>query len=217
MVTKDLQDILFKVDLCPVYTVIKKKPELFAGYAVTNLDENKILKTVSDRYELTTNQDMIDTAKEMYPEITFDYAHFDNNKSYFHIYFLHKSKLTGLWQWGVELINAYDCKTAPKINVCFKHIKFNYYLYTNIHTKGDWAYTEVLEAFEEYKDLHDSVNSYQRARVPTYANQLVSTDVLLGIEVWRQKSHHLARNWVAEAITHFVRKHKESKINGTNT
>jgi hypothetical protein len=211
MITHNIQDILFKVDLCSVYTVTKNKPELFAGYAVINLNENKILKTVSDRYELRTNQDIINSVKEMYPNITFDYAHIDNKKAYFHIYFLHNSKLTGEWQWGIEIINAYDCKTAPKINVCFKHIVHKYYIYTNIHIRADHSYTDVIKSFPEYRELHNYVDCYSRERVPLYVDELVHLDVLAGIEKWRQKSHHLARNWAAEAVTQFARKHKENE------
>ncbi len=217
MVTKNIQDILFRVDLHPVYTVIKNKPGLFAGYAVINLDENKILKTVSDRYELRTNQDIIDTAKEIYPNITFDYAHFDNKKSYFHIYFLHSSKLTRGWQWGIEIINAYDCKTAPKINVCFKHTKNNCYLYTNIRVRNDDSYTNAIEAFDNYQEYNNYANHYEVARIPIYVNGLIRIDVLDGVKKWGEKSHHLARNWAAEATTQFIRKHKENKINGANT
>lgn len=211
MVTTNLQDVLFKVDLHPVYTVLKKKPELFAGYAVINLDENKILKTVSTRYELRTNAELIERAIQLCGNLTFDFAHLDNKKSYFYIYFLYPSQLTGQWQWAVEIINAYDCKTAPKINVCFKHIVHKYYAFTNVsletsiiprpheyvigtfgEEKGDVSYRRWAQPFPAY--------IYHIQKPQTTAD----IDILAGIELWRQKSHQQARNWLADEIDYLL-------------
>lgn len=213
MVTTNLQDVLFKVDLSPVYTVVKKKPELFAGYAVVNLDENKVLKTVSDRYELRTNEVLISEVKQFYP-LSFDFAHFDNKKSHFHIYFTIPTKVTGQWQWAIEIINAYDCKTAPKKNVAFKHIISGYYTFTNKPVINDLSFTEVMDIL---KNTDASCLCKYNTPFPSYIYQAQKSetveqiDVLAGIELWRQKSHQLARNWLAESVDNLLAK---EKING---
>lgn len=198
MVTKDLQDVLFKVDLLPVYTVIKKKPELFAGYAVVNLDENKVLKTVSDRYELRTNEVLIGEVKQFYP-ISFDFAHFDNKKSYFHIYFTIPTKITGQWQWAIEIINAYDCKTAPKKNVAFRHIVSGYYIFTNQPVINDLSFTNIIETVKTLE------NKLIEPRNGTSA-YVQNMQILEGIDKWKGKSHQLARNWLAEFIDRLLTK-----------
>lgn len=198
MVTKDLQDVLFKVDLLPVYTVIKKKPELFAGYAVVNLDENKVLKTVSDRYELRTNEVLIGEVKQFYP-ISFDFAHFDNKKSYFHIYFTIPTKITGQWQWAIEIINAYDCKTAPKKNVAFRHIVSGYYIFTNQPVINDLSFTNIIETVKTLE------NKLIEPRNGTSA-YVQNMQILEGIDKWKGKAHQLARNWLAEFIDRLLTK-----------
>lgn len=199
MVTKNLQDVLFKVDLHPVYTVHKKKPELFAGYAVINLDENKILKTVSDKYELRTNSDLIESALR-YARLVFDFAHYNNDKSYFHIYFVFPDKVSGEWQWAVEIINAYDCKTAPKLNVAFKHIGTGEYLYTNIQLTSTTVYTELLNKLSPFHSLKPIGGDTPKHNTPIYIKPLVYGDMLLAVQIWQKKSHQLARNWLADEI-----------------
>lgn len=213
MVTTDLQDVLFTVDLLPVYTVMKKKPELFAGYAVVNLDENKVLKTVSDRYELRTNEVIIDAVKKLYP-ISFDFAHFDNKKSYFHIYFTIPTKVTGQWQWAIEIINAYDCKTAPKVNVCFKHIVHKNYTFTNHRLMmGDiesphvnpTAHEEIIQALQT-KDISDIIK-YGKNSAPEYvADAFIINGIVVGMANWLNKSHQSARNWLAEGVDYLLTK-----------
>lgn len=226
MITKNLGDVLFRVDIHDVYTILKKKPQLFAGYAVVNMDENKVLHTVSERYTLKTNEYLIESVRKFYPDILFDFAHYDNNKSYFHIYFTIQSKVTGLWQWAIEIINAYNGKTAPKINLAFKHLEKKLYVYTNVTAmilpdKVKLNGHKLLA--ERLNEQSLNMLAREKAFMPKRYVHLLTPpkmDILAAVAEWQNSSHPLARDWMAETIGYYAGNFNlnfKGEINGTNT
>ena len=222
MITRKLEDVLFHVDIHEVYTVIKKKPQLFAGYAIINTDENRILHTVSEKYLLRTNEYLINCVKKFFPDIKFDFAHYDNDKAYFHIYFVLPSNVTGVWQWAIEIINSYNTQASPKINVAFKSLKNDTYIYTNvtlINVSYDDLRTDVHQhIIEEFSEnaLQEKTHNLRSLTLPRYVQNKCNSDTVLeGVAKWQKKSHSLARNWLAETMTLYLIK-KERQINGSH-
>lgn len=140
----NIDDLIFPVELCPVYTEINgSRIEVPNCRAVINTESDKSFAVVSDNYRLVTNKEAVKLGKQCCKELFgTDQANIEifnvdapSTASFCHIDLVHKDYVMNLWDEEnqseiyipyVRVTNSYNTSRALKFDVGFcREICFN--------------------------------------------------------------------------------------------
>ena len=135
MITENIDDILFPVKKLPTlvdYTGIRgfSGVKTYAGDCIVNLHTNQVIGQVGSDYTLISNEDFLDAVKTIYPfRIKWHKAYYRPDHTLFHIMGTSQQEENGV-QIGVEVVNSYEGRTAPRVYYCLWN--GSYFIYTDV-------------------------------------------------------------------------------------
>lgn len=181
MITTNLDDVLFKVETVPTYAQLSKTDKIFTNYAIINTTDGKFIANTPNKKLIKTNQELMAEVAQHF-RVTWKWAYYNNDKSYFHIMGHSQDKLFDNMVICYEIINSYDRHTKPRINYAlhvFNKIKepTPFYIYTDItaipYDEDVQYYWSLLHSRLEHlknTDLPDNIIKYVSIQLPHYVN-----------------------------------------------
>ena len=222
MQRKEINDTFFRVKKVSCFADVSKNNKIFSNYAIVNLDDNKIVSSVSDSFSLITNETLLDKIKS-FTGLSAQFVYTDGKT--FH-YLTELYEPTENLLYGYEIINSYDGHTLRQCNIVYYHRKTDAFIFTDashiidIETSPKWTHINApkdiwkkLSSKEKKLQLifpADSplipakYTSYTPTTVIIPANQAMAVLAFCPLlAIWRESNFLNARKFSIKLFNHY--------------